>query len=595
MSLVKQILQSRVPKYTHNGKYDRQIIYACFGYLPTHEVGDTMLYHHLLDETNGTHSLSKVVKSRLPDIAGYDALMGMLMEEYKKGGMPEIPLKDIVPYACGDAYAVWKLSYMFEEELSEQNLLEHAKEEVFPANLVYSAMEIRGVKLDTRRADYLRREFRIKVDAMQGKIQEVPIVKRWAANRLETITSDKGRTISELEADLFGGLETEKFADGKKAKLKENAQFNPNSPVQVADIYYGFGGLPEQYKKEKGVEKITIGKEARENLLNLPPSRYHKKYEPALELVRAMEGYSRVNKLYTSFLKGYESYIHDDGLVHTSFNQVGTKTGRLSNNSPNLQQMPKAVYAGDDATDLERWLSVHNVKSMFISKFGEDGLILNADYSQLELRIMACLSGDARMVEAYKSGSDLHTQSAKLLFPDFDQVSKERQKEYRSKGKIWNFASVYAFKKEFLDIYHELGDWVASQRHFAKQHGYTRNPFNRRRRVPGIKKGYGDIEALYRQAINFIIQSTGHDLLIHALHRVHKALEEANLRSHLVFEVHDSIVVDCHKDEVDIVAEILFREMENTDGMDWVTVPILVEASVGPNWSNQEDIENKWK
>ncbi len=298
-----------------------------------------------------------------------------------------------------------------------------------------------------------------------------------------------------------------------------------------------------------------------------------------------MNEYNKVTKLYTSFVKDYSKHIRDDGLVHTSFNQAVTKTGRLSNSNPNLQQVPKLTKAGSDEPEYTQWLAKHNLKKAYISKF-ENGLIVNADFSQLELRLMATLSQDKLMCDAYMSGGDLHAQTGRLLHPDYDDVSSELRAKYRGEGKTKNFASVYAMSPDFLEMYPELGAWVDLTKDFIVANDFSYNPFNRHRHLHDVPYPNDKM----KQGVNAVIQSTGHDLLIRALVKIYKQFVDLGLKSHLIFEVHDSIVVDCYAPEVDVVTKILKDTMEATGGLDWITIPIVVDVEVGESWGTVEPI-----
>ena len=597
VQLLKQILESNSPKVGQNAKFDRQFLSLCLGVEVQGDVADTLLDHHLLDERKGTHKLSMMVKAYLPEYGGYDSRMETLMDLHDNQ-MVNIPLVDIVPYACGDAFVTRKLAIEFEKPLEEQGLLEHSRENVLPANLVYTKMEMRGVKWDESRAKVLRRDYLQKVKEMRLAVQELPIALEWEQIKLGELE------VEALEAQLVSFQQTgrnlkghrfteyqEKSLMKKIARFKEEAKLNPNAHAQIQKLVYDICKLPKQINRKSG--NRSTDKEAREALLALVPSTEIQ--AKGLELIKALNYYSKISKLSSGYTAEYTKHIHDDGLVHTSFNQQGTVTGRLSSTGPNLQQIPRNLYLGSDPDPEEVWLAAHNIKSMFISKFKEDGYIVNADYSQLELRLMACLSGDSIMVEAYKNGIDLHTLSAKLLYPGFDDMDKVRRKELRQLAKTWNFASAYSFQKEFLEMYPGLGVWVAKMQDEAKTNYFMVNPLGRRRRLPEIARCIGrDFSGLnhaLRQAVNFMIQSTGHELLMRAIIKVEKAVQAAGLRSSLVLEVHDSIMVDCHKSELDMVTKILYREMSDMGGLDWVIIPITAEVSYGPNWADQTEIE----
>jgi DNA polymerase I-like protein with 3'-5' exonuclease and polymerase domains len=599
LEILKTILEDKaIPKVAQNGKFDRLMLSQVLGIRVQGDIADTMLDAHLIDELS-SHSLSSMTDRYLVEYCGYDAEMNATMTS-NKHDMTAIPLSKIVGYACGDAFATYKLHHIFERLLQQDDLLDFARTVILPANLAYTEMEEAGVRLDIPLMKEYIPLYKERVEELQRTIGETQIVKDWEQCRLRSFG------IAELQEELIHGLATGRFSNAKNAtpfritalqkkirKLQESAVYNPSSPPQTIKLYYEFGGLPVQFKYGKNARtkrkesKPSAGKEAREALLLLD----EEKYAYALEVVKVMTEYAKMSKLYTGFLCDFTKHIRDDGLVHTTFSQAVTKTGRLSNSQPNLQQVPKLTKAGEDAPEYEQWMAKNNIKKAYISKF-TDGLIINADYSQLELRLMACLSNDEIMVNAYRSGSDLHEQTARLMFPDYDRVSIETRAKYRNKGKTKNFASVYAMSRDFLNLYPGLKAWVETTIEYANTHYETYNPFNRKRRLLGLKTIRDEQERrnLHKQGVNAVIQSTGHDMLMRALVRVRAAFKAAGLRSHLIFEVHDSIVVDCYAPEKMEVARILKTEMENIDGLDWITVPIIVDVEGGKTWGTLEPI-----
>lgn len=593
IELIKEILEdSDIPKVAQNGKFDRQILKQCLDIEVSGDYADTMLDHHILDENN-SHSLSSMTDTYLPEYMGYDSLMSAQMAEYEND-MTKVPLKNIVGYACGDAIVTYKLHHIFEEELEKEGQLTLARELAMPANLVYTRMEQAGVALDKELMDSYIIEYGKRLEDLKDRLYKFPVVVKWQRDKL------RDREYLQMKRNLQTGVSTGFFLDGKKAteyrikclrkKIKayeDESPFNPASSKQVITMYYHHCGLPVQKKYTKTrtgkEERVSAGKEARKALLQLERTPEN---SDALDLVEFMEEYNKLEKLFSSFVRDYQKHIRDDGLVHTSFNQAVTRTGRLSNSNPNLQQVPKLTKAGEEEPEYTQWLAKNNLKKAYISKF-ENGLIINADFSQLELRIMTCLSGDQRMLEAYLSGGDLHAQTGKLMHPDYDMVSDELRAKYRSEGKTKNFASVYAMAKDFLNLYPGLRDWVVETKCFIEENGYSYNPFYRKRHLPDLHEDYN---GKMKQGVNAVIQSTGHDMLMRALIKLDKAFTDNNLKSHIIFEVHDSIVVDCYAPEKDIVARLMKGIMEDVSDLPWIKIPILVDVEGGETWGTAEPI-----
>ena len=364
--------------------------------------------------------------------------------------------------------------------------------------------------------------------------------------------------------------------------LKQQIKLNLNSYTQLSQLFYKVAGLLVQLNYKTG--NPTTDKEAREELLKFTDSQY----KEGLDFVRLFEDYSKIQSINKTFASKWESWISDDGLIHSNMLQHGTVTGRLAVRKPNLQNIPKVIE--DLGDEISEWMSRHNIKSLFVSKF-KGGFIVNADFSQIELRVMASLSEDPIMVEAYRTGRDLHVVTAKLLFPDYDLKSPEEQRKLRDIAKTYNFASIYSLTPEFMEMYPGLGQWVEETIKFLEKHEYTENIFHRRRRLPNIKNSLDKYEKKHviQQGVNACVQGGAHDIESMALVRVNKEFERLNLKSHIIFEIHDNIVVDTHPEEVDIVCGILYDKMIKDNVLD---VPLEVEVTIGKNWGDQRRVEN---
>lgn len=249
--------------------------------------------------------------------------------------------------------------------------------------------------------------------------------------------------------------------------------------------------------------------------------------------------------------------------------------------APNAQQLPKA-------TPTDTWLKEHPVKRMFVSKY-EDGYLVSADYSQLELRLMACISGDSLMIETYRNNGDIHATTARRMFPDYDTVDDATRDSYRSQGKTKNFSSVYSLAEDYLKIYPGLKSYAKKTEEECKKYGYVVNEFGRRRRLPNIRSfDRTEYYHAYLQACNSKIQSLGHELIEISIARISKRLRKENLESHIVLEVHDSIVVDApNEEEAKKVAIIMKEEMEDVK-YHWAVIPIKVDVKYGKNLQDMD-------
>ncbi len=274
----------------------------------------------------------------------------------------------------------------------------------------------------------------------------------------------------------------------------------------------------------------------------------------------------------------------DTGRLHTTFNQAAAATGRLSSNDPNLQNIPIRRELGRD------------IRRLFVAPSGSR--LVSADYSQIELRLLAHLSGDTAFVDAFRAGGDIHRQTAALIFEvDLALVSPEM----RARAKTINFATIYgqgphalsqqlkithAEAREFIDRYFERFTGVRryldlSVEH-ARKHGYVQTLFGRRRYVPEVRERNFNIRAFgERVAANSPIQGSAADLIKIAMSRVAAALRDQGLESTMLLQVHDELVFEAPEREVDQLSELVRTEME---GAAELAVPLIVDVGVGQNW-----------
>lgn len=346
--------------------------------------------------------------------------------------------------------------------------------------------------------------------------------------------------------------------------------FNINSPKQLGEVLFERLGLPALKKTKTGYSTNA------EILEKLRP--YHPIIDEVLE-------YRKVAKLSSTYVEGLLKVADENGFVHTLFKQTGTATGRLSSAEPNLQNIPIRTEMG------------HELRRFFIPR-DSDHVLIDADYSQIELRLLAHVAGDETMIEAFLGGEDIHTSTASAVFNvPMDQVTSE----LRKRAKAVNFGIVYGIgdyslamdlgitKKqagEYIQNYLErfsaidryLKDTIAA----AYEQGYVETIFDRRRYIPELKatnkimKSFGE-----RVAMNSPIQGSAADIIKIAMINTHRALKEANIDSKLILQVHDELVVEASRDCADEAAAILRREMENAVKL---SVPLSVELTVGDTW-----------
>ena len=346
--------------------------------------------------------------------------------------------------------------------------------------------------------------------------------------------------------------------------------FNINSPKQLGEVLFERLGLPAGKKTKTG---YSTNAEVLEKL---------KKYHPIIEDILE---YRQMTKLRSTYVEGLLSVADEQGRIHTTFKQTGTATGRLSSAEPNLQNIPIRTELG---RELRRY---------FIPE-SSDYVLLDADYSQIELRLLAVISDDEAMKQAFIDGEDIHTATACRVFGvEPEQVTVE----LRKRAKAVNFGIVYgmgefslaedlhisrAAAKEYIDgymaSYPGVSAYLSGVIKQAYEDGYVTTEFGRRRAIPELSaqnknlKHFGE-----RVAMNSPIQGTAADIIKIAMIRVDDALRASGYDARLILQVHDELIVECHKDCRDEVLAILKREMENAAAF---SVPMLVDAKWGKDW-----------
>ncbi len=389
------------------------------------------------------------------------------------------------------------------------------------------------------------------------------------------------RVLYEMERDGFK-LDTEGLASyGEQLKslqheLEERiymlagGEFNINSPKQLGEVLFERLGLPAIKKTKTGYSTNA------EVLEKLRP--YHQIIDEVLE-------YRKVAKLGSTYVEGLLKVCDGESKVHTLFKQTGTATGRLSSAEPNLQNIPIRTEMG------------HELRRFFIP-CDENHVLIDADYSQIELRLLAHIAGDETMINAFLSGEDIHASTASAVFGvPLSAVTSE----LRKRAKAVNFGIVYGigafslamdlgitkkqadeYIKSYLERFSAIDRYLKSTIESAYEKGYVETIFSRRRYIPELSasnknmKNFGE-----RVAMNSPIQGSAADIIKIAMINTRRALKEANIDAKLILQVHDELLVEASRECADKAAEILRREMENAVSL---TVPLSVELTIGDTW-----------
>lgn len=348
--------------------------------------------------------------------------------------------------------------------------------------------------------------------------------------------------------------------------------FNVNSPKQVGEVLFDQLKLDAKAKKSKTGQYST----SEEVLLGLKGKH---------EVVGMILEYRELKKLISTYISALPTYINPEtGKIHTTYNQTVTATGRLSSSNPNLQNLPIRSERGQ------------LIRQAVIP---DDGCVfLSADYSQIELRLMAHFSQDPHMVEAFHSGQDVHAATAAKIFNvPIEQVTKDQRRQ----AKTANFGIIYGISafglaqqldcsrseaKALIDGYFAafpgVIDYIEHQKQLAREQGYAITLFGRKRYLPDILSHNATVRSFAeRNAVNSPIQGTAADIIKMAMVTIHRRLKEENLKAQMIMQVHDELNFNVPQNEVDRVKEIVVSEMQNVVHL---TVPLIADCGIGTNW-----------
>ncbi len=409
-------------------------------------------------------------------------------------------------------------------------------------------------------------EQRLENEDMAGLYENIEKPLVYALKEMESngILVDKEGLIA------YGDMLKERIAVVEKEvyELAGN-QFNINSPKQLGEVLFGQMGLP-------GGKKTKTGYSTSADVLE--------KLAPEHPVVGKVLEYRQLTKLNSTYADGLLQYIGEDGRIHGKFNQTITATGRISSTEPNLQNIPIRMELGS------------RIRQVFIPKPGF--VFLDSDYSQIELRILAHMSEDENLIAAYNSDEDIHRITASQVF---NTPLNEVTKTQRSNAKAVNFGIVYGIssfglsqdlsisKKEaakyiekYFETYPKVHEFLNGLVSSAKEKGYSVTMFKRRRPIPELsssnfmQRSFGE-----RVAMNAPIQGTAADIIKLAMIGVYHKLKELGLKSKLILQVHDELLIETAKDEVDIVKSILDEQMKNAARL---SVALVVDTNEGSNW-----------
>ena len=380
----------------------------------------------------------------------------------------------------------------------------------------------------------------------------------------------RGIAIDRKQLEQFGQMLSERIADCEALIYSFSGEvFNINSPKQLGELLFDKLGLPPVKKTKTG---YATNADVLEKLKNKHP------------IIPAIMDYRMLTKLKSTYADGLMKEIREDGRIHTTFQNLVTATGRLSSTEPNLQNIPVRTDLGAE------------IRKMFVPRAG--CVLVDADYSQIELRVLAHIADDKTMQEAFCSGQDIHTATAAQVFGVDKNAVTPLQRRH---AKAVNFGIVYGISEfslaedigvsryeareyidQYLATYHGVRDYMKKVVADARQSGYTQTLYGRRRYIPELKSSNFNVrQGAERIALNTPIQGTAADLIKLAMIRVETALQKAFPEAELLLQVHDELIVECPEDIASQVAELVSREMEQVASLN---VPLTAEAKFGKSW-----------
>ena len=525
VQLFKPLLEHpEITKIGHNIKFDWQVIRQ-YGVEIKGPFYDTMVAHYLID-ANQRHKMDYLAETYLQYTpVPIEALIGKAGRKQKS--MSEVPLKDLAEYAAEDADVTLRFKKVFDPLLDQKELTKLYHEVELPLVATLQDMEWEGVQVDAAfLADY---------------------------------SSQLGKELTEIRDTIY---------------QMAGAEFNLDSPKQMGEILFDRMKIPYAAPKTKTGQYQT-NEDTLSKLTEIHP------------IIDAIVNYRELAKLKSTYVDAIPELINTKtGRLHTTFNQTIAATGRLSSISPNLQNIPIRTDRGKE------------IRKAFIPR-DKDHIILSADYSQIELRIIAAISQDANMMDAFNRGEDIHTATASKVF---NVPAAEVNKEMRRKAKAVNFGIAYgqsAFglsqtlniprgeAKEIIDNYFTqfpgIKQYMVDTVAFAKKHGYIQTLLGRRRYLPEINERNFTVRAqAERNAINSPIQGSAADMIKVAMVKIHDRIKQLSLRSVMTLQVHDELVFDVYRSEVDTIKPLIEHEMKVA--IPGLAVPIVVEMGTGDNW-----------
>ena len=525
LAAVRPLFESPdINKCAHNANFDMTIL-ASHGIICRGVNFDTMVAAHLLSRSN------LGLKAMALDVLGQEMtpISELIGTGRKQITFDRVNIDKAAPYAAADADMTERLRRAFEEPIERDGLGSLMADMEMPLVPVLVTMQRHGIKLDSAVLREMSEDLRQQM--FQGE---------------ESLYQSIGHTV------------------------------NINSPLQLSDLLFKEIGLPKTKRTKTG---YSTDANSLEGLKGLHP------------VVDQILEYRQVSKLKSTYVDALPDMVNPaTGRVHTSYNQAGSATGRMSSTDPNLQNIPIRTELG------------RQVRRAFVADGAPGWLLFSADYSQIELRVLAHISQDPGLIEAFQRGEDIHASTASLMF---DVPVNDVDSEQRRIAKVLNFGVIYGlsphgisqqtgfsreegatFIENYFAKYPGINEYLEKVKTEARAKQYVETLLGRRRYLPDINSPNFNVRGgAERMAINMPIQGTAADIMKLAMIRVQKRLDEEDLRTKMLLQVHDELVFETPKEEMDALKDLVFDEMPAAMDLD---VTLKVDAKWGPTWGDME-------
>ena len=540
---VRPLMESaQLGKSAHNANFDLMML-ANYGINVQNVDHDTMIAAHLLGKTGiGLKNLALEVLGE--EMTPITKLIGTGKKQIT---FDQVPIEAATPYAAADADMTGRLRSVFEPQVNNQEGLARLMSDMeLPLVPVLVDMQRQGIKVDT------------------GVLHEMS---RDLSEQIQQVEEEFRQTIKEK----VGGLSV-----------------NINSPQQLSDLLFQTLALPRTRRTKTGYS--TDANALQDLKTRLTEADINASIE-GIQVVDQILEYRQIAKLKSTYVDALPGMVNPaTGRIHTSYNQTGSATGRVSSSEPNLQNIPIRTELG------------RQVRRAFVAPDAPRWLLFSADYSQIELRVLAHLSQDPGLLEAFRKGEDIHSATASSMF---EVPINEVDSEMRRIAKVLNFGVIYGlsahgisqqtgfsreegsnFIESYFNKYPGISEYLEGVKASARENQYVETLLGRRRSVPEINASNFNVRgAAERMAINMPIQGTAADIMKLAMIRVHRRLAEEGLRAKMLLQVHDELVFEVPQEEMETLKDLVFDEMPAAMELD---VTLKVDAKWGETWGDME-------